>query len=75
MFRSSVSYVKFGRGSGAILFDYMTCDGTETTLQASSCSRSSQPQYCSHDSDVGVWCDSLDSSGENMWSYISVNDN
>ena len=70
MFRSSVSYMKFGRGTGAILFKDMTCDGTETSLQAPSCLRSSNSRYCSHDSDVGVWCDSLDSSGENMRSYI-----
>ena len=75
MFKSSISYMRFGRGSGAILFDYMTCDGTETSLQASSCSRSSQPQFCSHDRDVGVWCDRLDDSGNNTRSYISVNDN
>ena len=70
MFRSSVSYVRFGRGNGAILFEQMTCDGTETSLSASSCSRYSQPRYCSHDRDVGVWCDRVDDSGESMRSYI-----
>ena len=64
MFRSSVSYMKFGRGTGAILFKDMTCDGTETSLQAPSCLRYSRPEYCYHSSDVGVWCDRLDSSGE-----------
>ena len=43
---------------------YMRCHGTETSLQ--SCSRSSTSQSCSHDSDVGVWCDHLDDSGESM---------
>ena len=71
VFRSSNSYVRFGRGTGAILFDYMNCDGTETSLHASSCSSSSQPQFCSHDSDVGVWCDGIGDSGEGMQ---SVND-
>ena len=66
MFRSSISRTRFGRGTGAIVFDYMNCDGTETSLQASSCSSSSQPEYCSHDRDVGVWCDSNDNSGERM---------
>ena len=64
MFRSYISRVRFGQGTGAILFGYMTCDGTETSLQAPSCSRSSNSRYCSHSSDVGVWCDRLDSSGE-----------
>ena len=65
MFRSYISRVRFGQGTGAILFDDMTCHGTETSLQAPSCLRSSRPElYCSHSSDVGVWCDRLDSSGE-----------
>ena len=62
MFRSSISRVRFGPGTGAILFNYMECDGTETLL--SSCPMYSNPRYCSHDSDVGVWCDNIDISGE-----------
>ena len=63
MFRSSISLVKFGPGTGAILFDYIECDGTETLL--SSCPSHDDPRYyCSHDNDVGVWCDNIDISGE-----------
>ena len=69
MFRSSTSSVRFGRGAGAISLGYMNCDGTETSLQ--SCSRSSTSRYCSHDSDVGVWCDGIGISGEGMKSYVS----
>ena len=61
MFRQSISRVRFGPGTGAIFLGYMGCGGTETSLQ--SCSRSSSSRYCSHDSDVGVWCDSVDDSG------------
>ena len=57
----SISSVRFGRGTGAILLGYMYCGGTETSLQ--SCSSSSNVQHCSHDSDVGVWCDRIDDSG------------
>ena len=64
MFRSSISRARFGQGTGAILFEQIACDGTETSLQAPSCLRYSNPEYCSHSSDVGVWCDRLDSSGE-----------
>ena len=64
MFRSSISRVRFGQGTGAILFDDMTCDGIETVLQAPSCLRYSRPEYCYHSNDVGVWCDRLDSLGE-----------
>ena len=66
MFGSYISHGRFEQGTGAILFDDMTCDGTETVLQAPSCLRSSNPEYCYHSSDVGVWCDSNDISGENM---------
>ena len=51
-------------GTGAILFDDMTCDGSETSLYAPSCLIYSNPEYYHHSSDVGVWCDRLDSSGE-----------
>ena len=64
VFRSYISRVRFGDGTGAILFDYMTCDGTESSLQAPSCLRYSRPEYCHHSNDVGVWCDHIDSSGE-----------
>ena len=64
VFRSSVSHMRFGRGTGAILFGDMTCDGTETSLHAPSCLRYSNPEYCSHSSDVGAWCDRIDNSGE-----------
>ena len=64
MFRSSISSLRFRPGTGAILFDDMNCDGTESSLQAPSCLRYSNPDYCSHSSDVGVWCDRIDSSGE-----------
>ena len=64
MFGSFTSSVRFGAGTGAILFEQMTCNGNETSLQAPSCLRYSNPEYCSHSSDVGVWCDRLDSSGE-----------
>ena len=64
VFRESVSRMWFGRGTGAIFFGYLTCEGTETSLQDPSCSRYSNSEYCSHDSDVGVRCDSIDSSGE-----------
>ena len=64
VFKESVSHVRFGRGTGGIFFGYMTCEGTETALQEPSCSRYSNLEYCSHDSDVGVRCDSIDSSGE-----------
>ena len=63
MFRSSISRVSFGPGTGAILFDYVECDGTETVF--SSCQSYSDPRLrCSHDNDVGLWCDDIDSSGE-----------
>ena len=61
VFRSYISSIRFGPGTGAILFGYMNCVGSENSLQ--SCSRSSSSRYCSHDSDVGVWCDSIDDSG------------
>ena len=64
VFMSYISRVRFGHGTGAILFDDMTCDGTETVLQTPSCLTRSRPEYCYHSSDVGVWCDRLDSSGE-----------
>ena len=64
MFRSSISRTRFGQGTGGILFDDMTCDGTETSLQVPSCLRYSRPEYCYHSNDVGVWCDRIDSSGE-----------
>ena len=64
MFRSSISRTRFGPGTGAILFEDIECDGTETSLHAPSCLRDSNPEYCSHSSDVGVWCDHIDSSGE-----------
>ena len=57
----SISSVKFGRGTGAILLSNMNCGGAETSLQ--SCSRSYNVQHCSHYSDVGVWCDHIDDSG------------
>ena len=53
--------MRFGAGTGAIVFGYMNCGGSETSLQ--SCSGSSSSRFCSHDSDVGVWCDSVDDSG------------
>ena len=62
VFRSSSSSLRFGRGTGAISLGYMHCGGTETSLQ--SCSSSSDLLDCSHDSDVGVWCDRIDSLGE-----------
>ena len=61
VFRSSSS-LRFGRGSGAISLGYMNCVGTETSIQ--SCLSSSNLQYCSHNDDVGVGCDRIDSSGE-----------
>ena len=61
VFRSSISREKFGPGTGAIVFGYMNCGGSETSLQ--SCSGSSSSRYCSHDGDVGVWCDHIDDSG------------
>ena len=65
MLRSYTSTMRFGRGTGAILFDDMNCDGTEASLRATSCLlRNSNPESCSHSSDVGVWCDSIDGSGE-----------
>ena len=73
MFRQSISSLRFGDGTGAILFDDMTCDGTETSLYAPSCLRYSNPEYYSHSSDVGVWCDRLDSSGEGF-STANVDD-
>ena len=63
MFRSSISRTRLGQGTGGILFDDMTCDGTETSLQVPSCLRYSRPEYCYHSNDVGVWCDRIDSSG------------
>ena len=55
--------MRFGAGTGAIVFDGMACDGTETVF--SSCpSRSNPSQHCSHDNDVGLWCDHIDNSGE-----------
>ena len=68
MFRSSTSSVRFGRGTGAISLGYMNCGGGETSLQ--SCSMSYTSRYCSHHSDVGVWCDGIDNSGEGMKSYL-----
>ena len=63
--RSYTSMVRFGRGTGAILFDDMNCDGTEASLRAPSCLwRYSNPEYCTHSSDVGVMCDSIGGSGE-----------
>ena len=64
VFRQSISSVKFGRGTGAIFFGYMSCGSSESSLQ--SCSRSSSSRYCSHDSDVGVWCDGIADSGEGV---------
>ena len=70
MFRSSN---RFGRGTGAILFDDMNCDGTESSLRATSCLwRNSNPDFCSHSSDVGVRCDSIGGSGECYCSAITV---
>ena len=54
--------VAFGKGTGAILFGYMGCDGTESSLP--SCSSIFSPGLCHHSSDVEVWCDSIDHSGE-----------
>lgn len=63
MFRSFISHTRFGAGTGTILFDYMTCDGTETVF--SSCPSHFNPSlHCSHDNDVGLWCDNIDNSGE-----------
>ena len=63
MFRSHTSTVRFGSGTGAILFSNMHCDGTEVSLQ--SCMQYSNPVHCYHGSDVGVWCDSInDGTGE-----------
>ena len=70
VFRQSISSVRFGRGTGAIFFGYMSCGSSESSLQ--SCSRSSSSRYCSHDSDVGVWCDGIADSGQGMSSYVSV---
>ena len=70
MFRSYISRVRFGRGTGAILFGYMSCGSSESSLQ--SCSRSASSRHCSHDSDVGVWCDGIDDSGEGVTLYVSV---
>lgn len=66
MFRSYTSTMRFGSGTGAILFSDMYCDGTEVSLQTSSCMQYSNPVGCSHSSDVGVWCDSIinDGTGE-----------
>ena len=44
----------FGRGTGPILYAYLNCDGTETTL--SDCSYGSFPFSVSHLSDAGVRC-------------------
>jgi len=63
--RSYASTMRFGRGTGAILFDDMNCDGTEASLRAPSClRRNSNPEYCSHSSDVGVICESIGGPGE-----------
>ena len=70
MFRSYISRVRFGPGTGAIFFGYMNCGSSESSLQ--SCSRSGSSQHCSHDSDVGVWCDGIADSGEGVTSYVSV---
>ena len=70
MFRSYISRVRFGRGTGAIFFGYMNCGEAETSLQ--SCSRSSNSYFCSHDNDVGVRCDLIDDSGEGVTLYVSV---
>ena len=71
MFRSPISSVRFGRGTGAIFFGYMNCGGAETSLR--SCSRSSSSRYCSHDNDVGVWCDLIADSGEGVTLVIPCN--
>ena len=63
MFNSYNNRVTFGSGTGAILFDEMDCDGTETSLHIC-LSRFSRPEYCDHSSDVGVRCDRIGSSGE-----------
>ena len=63
--------MRFGRGTGAISLGYMNCVGTEASLQ--SCSRSSNSQDCSHDNDVGVWCDGIADSGEGMTLYVILN--
>ena len=63
--RSYTSRVRFGHGTGAILFYYMNCDGNEASLRAPSClHRYSDPEYCTHSSDVGVICDSIGGPGE-----------
>jgi len=65
VFKSDTSTMRFGSGTGAILFSDMYCDSTEVSLQTSSCTQYSNPVYCSHSSDVGVWCDSInDGTGE-----------
>ena len=56
--------MRFGHGTGAILYDIMECDGTETLLSSCPSYFYSNPWHCSHDSDVGVWCDNIDISGE-----------
>ena len=63
MFNSYNNRVTFGPGTGAILFDEMGCDGTETSLPTC-LSRFSRPEYCDHSSDIGVRCDRIGSSGE-----------
>ena len=65
MFTSHNSRVTFGPGTGAIIFEEVDCDGTEVSLRVSTClSRFSRPEYCHHNSDTGVRCDRIGSSGE-----------
>ena len=47
----------FGSGSGSIHLNYVTCSGGEKSLL--DCTYSIYAQYCRHNQDVGVRCQSM----------------
>ena len=46
---------KYGRGSGPVLMDYVSCTGSEGRLW-DSCTHSAHYYGCTHDDDVGIEC-------------------
>ena len=44
----------YGEGTGPIVFDGLSCDGSESRLEE--CRFSSTPYYDSHSEDIGLHC-------------------
>ena len=64
VYQYSSSTARFGEGSGPILLVALSCDGTESSVQDCTSGGSSSLQSCTHNHDVGVRCEHIESPGK-----------